>query len=831
MKRLKRLFAVVLALALVVPNFMGSMTVKADDFINAATAIDFVGKVDDVIGEPGKTVHVKLPVRAVGNYIQDPRIIVETENMPFTVSNITYKTDNNASPTSISTYETTYIEFDLAVKETAAISRNKLEVTVEFSALRDAGGNYQQGTKELKLPNLYFVINKEKEPAQLTVDNIKLDNGIKGNDTELSFVIKNEGEITSHNTYFTVEGYDAAGIIPRYSKMKQKVGSDGKLSAGSTQRVNLPITIGPDATAGNKVLTVTITYKDAEGKDQPDSSSKIYVNIEDNVLAPKVEVESNNFASELKAGDSFNLVTTLRNAGATEANSIEVFIEGGLDVTSFLPNFTSQSIFAGALKSTKKLDVKIPLIVSKEATGGIKKLDLKINYKDDGGVVYTTTTSVYIEVKAADGMTESGKPDIIITNVTQSPKVPNAGGRIEVSFDLVNKSNVDITDLAIRFSNLSNDNFSPINSDPFHYIDKLPGGKKARITIPLQVADTIPEGMSKLALEYSYKDAKGQEHKETGEEIYILDIENSSSASKPKLMISNFSTDVEELRAGNVFNFTFEIKNTHSHINAKNIKVTVSQAENIFSVTSGSNTIFINKIGPGEAVESTLELKVKSDTVTKAYPLEISIEYDYDGALPNPSTGQIEGETAKEIINLQAVENSRPVVDNVVVGNWDMPTVNQPTALTFEFYNMGKSPLNNVKATLEGDYYISTGSMYFIGNVQPGSSEFGELEVVPTMEGVAKGVLVITFEDSNGEEISVRKEFEGNIQGEYIPEFPDNGGGELFPELPQPKKPLLQVWLFVLIQVAIFVIVVPVTRKVVLVLYRRKLKKQEEAAE
>ena len=828
MKRLKRLFAVVLALALVVPNFMGIITVKASSLLNAATAINFVGNVKDVTGVPGQTVHIKVPVRAVGAYISDPKIRVETDKMPFSVSNITYTTDDNPAPLGISNLTTTYIEFDVAVKETAPISRNKVAVFVEFMALN--GSTFQEELVTLELPSLYLAINKEKEPPQLTVDNIKLENGIRGNDTDLSFVIKNEGGITSYNTYFTVDGYAAVGIIPRYSKTKQLVGTEGKLGPADTHRVRLPITIGAAATAGTKTLTVKIEYKNEDGETFV-SENTIYVNIEDNILAPKVEVESTNFASGLKAGDSFNLVTTLRNSGATEANSVEVFIEGGLDVTSFLPNFTSQSIFAGSLKSAKKADVKIPLIVSKEATGGIKKLDIKINYKDDGGVVYTTTTSVYIEVKAADGMTESGKPDIIVTNVSQSPKVPNAGGRLEISFDLVNKSSVDITDLAIRFANLSNENFSPINSDPFHYVDKLPGGKKARITIPLKVADTIPEGMSKLALEYSYKDAKGQEHKETGEEIYVLDIENSSSASKPKLMISNFSTDVEELRAGSVFKFTFEIKNTHSHINAKNIKVTVSQAENIFSVTSGSNTIFINKIGPGEAVENTLELKVKSDTVTKAYPLEISIEYDYDGALPNPSTGQIEGETAKEIINLQAVENSRPVVDNVVVGNWDMPTVNQPTALTFEFYNMGKSPLNNVKATLEGDFYISTGSMYFIGNVQPGSSEFAELEVIPTMEGTAKGVLVITFEDSNGEEISVRKDFEGNIQGEYIPEFPGGEGGEVFPEIPQPKKPLLSVWAFVLIQVAILVIVVPVTRKVVLVLYRKKLKKQEDAAE
>lgn len=826
MKKLKKLFAIVFALALVISNLAGSSIAKASGFFNTATAINFVGKVDDIVGVPGETVHVKLPVRAVGAYIQDPKITVATEDMPFTASNVTYSAEGfTDKPLGISNGITTYIEFDLKVKETAPISRNKLDIAVEFMGTTEDGS---QQSVTLKLPSVYLIIEVEKEPAQLTVDNIKLENAVKGADTELSFVIKNEGEITSHNTYFTIEGFEAAGIIPRYSKTKQAVGHDSKLSPGSSHRVNLPITIGANATPGTKTLTVKIEYKNADGESLSATNS-IYINIDDNLFAPKIEVEGINFASGLKAGDTFNLVTTLRNLGESDANSIQVSVAEGLGTDSFIPNYTTETLPGDNLAPNKKTDVKIPLIVSKEASGGLKKLVIKIAYTDDAGVVYELTTSVYLDIKAAEGVTEEGKPNIVISNVSQSPNVPNAGGRVDVSFDLVNKSNVDISDIKIGFGNLTNNTFNPVNSDPYQYIEKLSGGKKARITLPLKISDNIPEGMNTLELRYSYKDDKGKPYDGNTETIYVLDIENSSSASKPKLMISNFSTDIEELRAGNAFNFIFEIKNTHTNINAKNIKVTVSQAENIFSVTRGSNTLFINSIRAGEAAENSLELKVKSDAVTKAYPIEITIEYEYDGAEMNPTTGQV-GEIVKETINLQAVENSRPVVDNIAVGNWDMPTINQPTALTFNFYNMGKSPLNNVTATLSGDFYISTGSMYYIGNIQPGNPEYVELEVIPTIEGLAKGTLTITFEDSNGDEVEMTKEFEGNVQGEFIPDY-GNGGmdGGFIPEMPEPKKPLIQVWLFVIIQIAIVIIMIPVTRKIVLSLYRRKLRKQEES--
>lgn len=203
------------------------------------------------------------------------------------------------------------------------------------------------------------------------------------------------------------------------------------------------------------------------------------------------------------------------------------------------------------------------------------------------------------------------------------------------------------------------------------------------------------------------------------------------------------------------------------------------------------------------------------------------MEYDYDGAEANPTTGEV-GSTAKETINLQAVENTRPVVDNIVVGSWESPTINQPTALSFQFYNLGKSTLNNVQASLTGDFTLSTGSMYFIGNVESGSQEFAELEVIPTVEGQAKGTLVVSFEDSNGEPVTITKDFEGTVMGEYVPDMGEGGmpGGGI--DVPQAKSPILPIWLFIIIQVAIVAIFIPVSRKVVLQLYRRKLRKQEE---
>lgn len=819
MNTARKLFVAMLMAALVISNLSGSLIkVKAED---NPTGLVFVGKVEDVKGVPGETVHVKLPVRTVNGYISQPRVTVKADDMPFTAQNVTYSTESS-SPYDISYFATTFIEFDLKVKETAKISTKKLTVQVAYTTQNSDG---VVENKTLDIPSLNFIISEEKEPAQLTVGSIEFDNAVIGTEADLKFTIKNEGGITAHNAYFTID-YKDSGLKPNYSKKDQKITSEAKLAPDATYKVSLPVAVLKDAKAGNYALTVTMTYKSQDGGDAITDTSLIYVDIESNTDAPKVEIVSTKNASELKAGDSFNLVTTIKNSGNSTAKSIEVTV-GNLGVKGFLPGFTSKTITVADMKAGSKADIKIPLIVSNEATAELKEVPITITYKDAAGVVLTTATTAYLEVVAGDGVDTEGKPNVVISNVAQSPDAPNTDARIDVSFDIENKSNLDITDVKVSLAS-GEANFKPLNSDPYIYVSEVKANRKTRITIPVTASESITEGTNSLNIAYEFK-ANGKTVAGNTATLYVQNIQNSGlGASKPKLIISNFTSDVEELKAGSSFNFIFDIKNTHPNVAARNIKVTIAQAENIFSVTQGSNTFYITNIPAGEAVTNTMELKVKSDATTKAYPLEITMEYEYEGAKANPTTGQI-GETVKETISLQAVENTRPAVENIAVGSWDAVIVDQPTALTFDFYNMGKSPLNNVRATVEGDFTVSTGNMQYIGNIQAGTPEYVEMEIIPNLEGQAKGTLVITFEDSNGEEVSFTKEFETAVQGN---EIIDPGEGNL----PDPglitdpvKASILPTWAFIVIQIAIAIVGIPLSRKIVLKLYRRKLSKQEEA--
>ena len=252
----------------------------------------------------------------------------------------------------------------------------------------------------------------------------------------------------------------------------------------------------------------------------------------------------------------------------------------------------------------------------------------------------------------------------------------------------------------------------------------------------------------------------------------------------------------------------------------------------MFTVTQGSNSFFINKMKPGETIEKSIEMKVKSDATTKAYPVTLTIEYEYDGIKPNTETGEV-GLKKVETLNLNAEENARPVADNISVSSWEgAVTVGGTATLTFDFYNMGKATLNNVIANLEGDgFTTANGSMYFIGNVEAGASKNVQFDVIPNMEGKAKGTIKISYEDSNGETIEFTKDFESDVMA-AVPV--DTGTGKdgavdvMNPGAVAGKKDILPIWAFVLLQLAIVAIFIPLTRKIIIGLYKSKLRKNEQ---
>lgn len=811
--KLKKSLIAILTLAMIFTGLAGNTVVVR---ASVPSAIDLSERLsnEQLAIVPGETKTMRIPIKAIGDTVINPAVTVSSSNAPFTLSQVTL-TKADLTPTyDILTIGSTYVNFDITVKETAKIGN--YTITIKVVATDRSG--FEPQNYELTLPIEVQVV-KEAAPAQLVIDRVSIKDAFISSKTNISFYVKNVGDITARNTYMTLD-YGTTNIVADYVTPKIKVGD---LKAGEEEFFSLPIKILSTATVGLKTVGINLDYKDVDGAKFTDTS-QIYINVKKNEKAPDLQVEKLSFSKELKPGAEVEMRLTLHNYGSKDATNVMIKVdEATTGSDGLLKNYFTDSVFAGSADKDETIVAKIPMKVANSATSGNKKLNLILEFDDEEGNTFTSTLTIYPEVI---GGGSSGDSDLVIENVKQMPEQPVAGDTVQVSFDLKNKSQSDIAEIKLVIQNLDGSTFIPKESEPYIYVEKLAAGKTKRINMNLTVSDKIPEGLNNLTIKYTYAGNS------TGETVTIpvRNIKNDlGSGSKPKLIIGNFSVDKDELRAGSTFDLTLDIYNTHSSVAAKNITVTLTQADNIFTVAQGSNSFFIPYIGAGEQAQKTITLKVKADAMTKAYPVKIVIEYEYEGIKPNPETGEV-GVTRTEELNLQAIENARPELNNINIYSWDGNVVVGGTAtLGFEFYNLGKSQLNNVTISVGGDFTKTDGDVKYIGNVAAGTPYYDEFEVTPNVEGTAKAILTVTFEDSNGDEVSFTKEYTTQVMppmdfSNMMP-GPDSMGA--FNPMPMAKKPILPVWGFILLEIALAAIFVPVTRKIVISLYKAKLRKQE----
>ena len=952
----RRVLALLLVLAMVLACFSGREMMKAAE--GEGIIIPTVGTSTNFKMAAGETKHVVIPVRlASWEYtINSSDIVVlvrpdDSNVFELTEAVLTRENVPAGDPVGINSYQTTNVEFDLKIKDTAQIGSYQGNIEFTFSGTYYTE-NEPMDIKGAKIP-IDIYVNKQKDAAQIVANNFtyQKSSAVAGATFDIEFDARNEGEITALNTIMSIEC--DAGIVPNYSVKKIKVGD---MAGKANKHQTLSLRVLSDTKPGQYTIKVNYEYKDADGEAKTDTS-EFFVDILDNSNADsddaKLVAQAAKLNDEKQIDNPYDAVITIENIGKKTAKNIVVEFQEGVGTSSnILPNYPTTGVEAGNLKPGDKKEVKLPLYVTKSASEGLKELKAKVSYEDSKGNIISTTTSVYLTVvvpekqevkndvvisqmtqepaapmpgdiltvnflvtnngsndirdlkiagnelssngfepltadvkyeigdlavgesqqvkmqfklgsgipegmnelklemtyEDAEGAAQSEaktvyilnvtketeeqvKNNIEITNISQSPASPVVGETVTVSFTVENKGTKGITDMKFSGTELGSSGFEPISSEVYKRVGSIEAGASKNVSMTFKLGDSIREGFNTLKLEYSYKDADDKPQTEQTA-VYILNVQNQNSdaKSRPKLIVDSFTLSEEELRAGSTFDFTFKLRNTHASKTAKNITVTVMQAEDVFSATKGSNNFYIDSIKPGETAENTINLKVKSDTATGSYDLTIKVAYEYEDM--SQADTEKGGVTEELPVKLQAVENSRPALQNLALGyGWDTPTVNQATTLMFDFYNMGRSSLNNVYITMESDYLqFETGTSAIIGTVSAGSSSYQEISVLPIMEGQVTGKLIVHFEDSNGDEVT--KEFE--IPSTYVQAEPDSnwGGGDIDPgnwnesvnggDVVEAKKPLLPVWAYVLCLVGAVLVGTAATRTIMVKMYKKK---------
>ena len=791
MKKLSKItgLLMVLVMALAVLSPVGARAATA-------TKLTPVGVRSDYPINAGEAVHMTIPVKVRGSY--DVHVaslealcemldnsgnsignnpLIQVKNLKLLDKASGKEIDlsfwngfNGYTIPSYTTNPTVCLDFDVVADESAKISNNM--ITIKGFGYDDeayASGNTPE-TGIMDLIRIAVNVIVEKTAPYLSVTAVSYDQSrmVPGSTLDMSLTVKNEGEIGILNSFMNID-FGTSGIAPDYSLGRIKIGD---LAAGASKQVNVSVRVLDTAKEGVTQITASFSGKNKSGEELGPFTQELNVSVkaatkDTTASIPLLVLDTDANYSELTPGTKMDIPVKITNEGRTTAREITLSVISGVGpATGVTKDFTSDSMDISDIAPGKTVTVKVPVTVSDELASGLHEFTFEVNYKNgDYSSMPAVKMSMYLDAKAGS----SGTVNYIdIHNVSQSPSNPYAGGKISVSFEITNNGNSPVKNLRVFGQGLGSTGFEPVSNEPYQIVGDLAAGATKKVSMTFKAGENIPGGANALTIGYDYQDENGTK-KTDSMSIYILNVtpkkteDSTKDVGRPKLIINDYATDNDILRAGETFNFTFSVKNTHQTKSAKNIKVTVSQSDGIFSPASGTNIFYIDEIEPGQASVQEMTLKTRPDATTGDYEVKILLEYEYDNM--SDTDREKGGVSEDNIIKLRATENYRPVIENIYIDAYDGLQVGVPVDMNFEFYNMGKSTLGNVYVTVEGDFALANNSnMSYVGAVQGYGQEFVSPQVVALVEGEATGILTVHFEDSNGDEVTLSQEFTQYVQ-------------------------------------------------------------------
>lgn len=536
----------------------------------------------------------------------------------------------------------------------------------------------------------------------------------------------------------------------------------------------------------------------------------VYASDEYRRNVPKVKIEQPEIIPETEAGKYFNLTITYKNE--SDSNAYDLTITPDFEGMPFVFEKPVEYKRDSILRARKSDQYSFSFRISDDAKAGIYALKFNLEYTNLNDETFTAEQKLYFKISK-----EMVKPILNISDISTGETSIVAGEKFPLTFKITNRGEVEANNVEVTLKNMSMDNFMAVDSNDYKFIGNLKSAESAFVSFDMFASSKISKGPNSIVAEIKCKDTSGNEMT-VEKTIYISNVlseneveDDSNSNSRPKIIIASYSTNPSSIVAGKTFNFAFTFKNTSKDKKLKNMKITLSSTDGAFIITKGSNTFYVENVGVLEVLSQNIELRAKQDLASNSYPLIINFEYE-------DSNGK--EYTATETINIPVTEYSKLEINSVYSND---TVLGSNTSLSFSYVNMGKATVSNLTASVEGDY-TSVQPINYIGNCTAGTYDYYDIEVTPTKEGTNYGTLVLSFEDSSGSVIEVRKEFEG-----YAMEMPSyepsddytNPGGDYMIEMPEEEK--VETWVIVVSGIGAFIVAYFITRIITTKVVRKKL--------
>jgi hypothetical protein len=454
---------------------------------------------------------------------------------------------------------------------------------------------------------------------------------------------------------------------------------------------------------------------------------------------PNIVIASGGWMPVLKAGEKSTLSVPYENTSSGTAKDATIsIIVNDPDKSPFKPDrmsLTNYASYIGSGSYISSFNVNIPA----NTKPGIYPLTVSISYSSVSGGNGSVSSTVYVKI-----INENQQPNLKLLTVDLGGDRLPAGSSQEINLQCKNDSDLNIKDIELRLSGFTTDGINPEKSSDTQYIDSI----KARITrsvrFLLHVDPNLKTGTYALDLNMKYKDDSEQEYTGTTK-VYIPVVgRGEQDDSIPRIIIDRYSYGGDFVLAGQDFGLNLSLINT-SQTAVRNIKVSLTSDGQIFSPVSNSNSFYIKEIEPQGRIEETLMFRAKLGAENQTYVINTDIDYqDSKGTKLNE----------KEVISIPVIQQIRLMTSAVEIPPEIL--IDNPSSLSVEFYNAGRSIIRNLTIHAEGDFDIQDDEVY-VGNLEAGKSDIYDVTITPHTEGKMEGRILFEYEDDAGKPYQLEK--------------------------------------------------------------------------
>ena len=578
----------------------------------------------------------------------------------------------------------------------------------------------------------------------------------------VTFEIENKqsGTFTFDGAELSVSGNDVT--------IKGSPTGSNSLNQGQTSNISFYLDVGKNAETGGHTMYLTL---------KNGSTTVFYGSVGNFTIYEKLATTGS--GGSVAAAD---ISQTIKPAGGFASGqdntlSLEVFNNGNTaiknaELTLTLPdglsiNNASNSASFGFISIGSKRTASFPITVDDDAASKNYGITAELTGLNSGNSAVSIKKTFYVPVNGSG----SSLKNAAITNIN----IPNqviGGDDFTLTFDVQNQNKGALKNVKVNVEVPE----GLLNKTKSTFVESsIPAASSKNYSVTLFAADGAKEKSYPIKIALSSSTAK-----DAAEEVlqYASVYVNGANGEKtPQLMVDSYSYGGTYVQAGDSFLLDLGLYNTSNTHAISNIKVTVSSEDGTLIPVNSSNSFFIDKLAKKAHTQQSLRLAVKPAAEQKTTSLTVDMAYE-DGA------GN--AFTSKDIISIPVMQETRLSVDDIVAPPELYPGMQ--TGLSVQFYNRGKTTLNNLRVNAEGNFDTQESTSYYVGNMESGKSDSYDFSFIPRQAGTMEGKLTFTYEDASGNEQVLEKPFSFQVMEEMpAPDDgapPDQQGGKTKERLP-----------------------------------------------